>query len=570
MDKMVKLSLADEFQAHLEKGKALRLGRFALASLKVHEYQGAGRVSVISGADAGKCYLGRREPGEIIHLDVLHLPQRLDPFSLAGEIWPGLVHMLERELSDLGLSLEDTAGLIAGLGSSIMISTALGRGSLPQLFGFEAPPCEGPPREQVQILLPTGLSRCLPPLVSLVEAAVRKQGGTLREIDRVEYRRFLPGTTKMPGMLFPASVPVPMANYNYQGILLRLAAKLGSVTEAEGLLLALGRPSSLSLKLNQLVRRHGVLDEELAELAAHGMIQKGLLGVRLTGKGREMLQHLKLYRSELEAELRKLIRRLPPVTSLSSRGKQPSQKARSNRVLARNKVISLPPRDWPGEIAIPETVISAIKRSVFEQEPNWRLERRDLHVYSKKKVGSSSICLVIDGSGSMIGEKIRAVRYLAEHLLLSSREKVAVVVFQEMQANVVVPFTRNFRKLQASLAAIEPGGLTPLAKGIVKGLELIAGSSVRSPLMLLITDGLPTFPHWTYDAQKDALRAGGLLASARVKFACIGVQPNRDFLTELAREAKGKLYIVDNIDRHSLVAVAAQERRSFQSVERGG
>jgi magnesium chelatase subunit D len=41
----------------------------------------------------------------------------------------------------------------------------------------------------------------------------------------------------------------------------------------------------------------------------------------------------------------------------------------------------------------------------------------------------------------MAGDKRQAACYLAEHLLLTGKEKVAVVTFQERNSQVVVPFT---------------------------------------------------------------------------------------------------------------------------------
>jgi magnesium chelatase subunit D len=69
----------------------------------------------------------------------------------------------------------------------------------------------------------------------------------------------------------------------------------------------------------------------------------------------------------------------------------------------------------------------------------------------------------MDASGSMAGEKRNAAAYLAKHLLLTGKEKVAVVTFQENSSRVVVPFTRNQSILTKGLSTISPAGLTPLA-----------------------------------------------------------------------------------------------------------
>ena len=103
----------------------------------------------------------------------------------------------------------------------------------------------------------------------------------------------------------------------------------------------------------------------------------------------------------------------------------------------------------------------------------------------------------------MAGDKRQAACFLAEHLLLTGKEKVAVVTFQERSSKVVVPFTRNESLLRKGLSTINPAGLTPLADGIMTALNLINNTRVRNPLLVLITDGIPNTPLWTMDAKSN-------------------------------------------------------------------
>jgi len=164
----------------------------------------------------------------------------------------------------------------------------------------------------------------------------------------------------------------------------------------------------------------------------------------------------------------------------------------------------------------------------------------------------------------MVGEKIRAVSYLAEHFLLTSKEKVSVVSFQEMDSRIVVPFTKNHQKLQDGLRTLQPQGLTPLAKGIVTSIELIRRKRARNPLLVLITDGIPNFPLWTTDAQKDALKAAEMIANNKIRLVCIGVIPNEDFMKKLTATGQGNLYIVDELDKNSLVDVVTHEWEQYK------
>ena len=98
---------------------------------------------------------------------------------------------------------------------------------------------------------------------------------------------------------------------------------------------------------------------------------------------------------------------------------------------------------------------------LMRKERRLRISKDDLYIYRKRSYVPVDICLLIDASGSMVGEKWEAACFLAEHLLLTGKEKVAVVTFQEMRSQVVVPFTRNQQDLIRGLNRIRPVGMTP-------------------------------------------------------------------------------------------------------------
>jgi len=211
-----------------------------------------------------------------------------------------------------------------------------------------------------------------------------------------------------------------------------------------------------------------------------------------------------------------------------------------------------------------ETVVKAATRSYLAGVRPMRIKKDDIHLYGQKSFAPIDTLISIDCSGSMVGEKIRAVSYLAEHFLLTSREKVSLVTFQETASRVVTPFTKSYQKLQEGLRSLQPEGMTPLAKGIVESVELIKKKRARNPLMILITDGIPNFPLWTMDAQADALKAAEMIAEAKIRLVCIGVIPNEEFMRELARVSKGNLYIVDELDKNSLLDVVTHEWQRYK------
>ncbi|NMB33737.1 MAG: VWA domain-containing protein [Clostridium sp.] len=189
------------------------------------------------------------------------------------------------------------------------------------------------------------------------------------------------------------------------------------------------------------------------------------------------------------------------------------------------------------------------------------IAKEDLFVYRKRSYVPVDICLLIDASGSMVGEKSQAACYLAEHLLLTGKEKVAAVTFQEMRGEIVVPFTRHQQEMIRGLKRIRPGGMTPLADGIVTAVDLVSSSRVHNPTLVLITDGLPNYPLWSFDAQKDALEAAARIPKNKIKLICIGVEANRNYLERLADVAQGKLFVVDDLTRDNLINIVKHEKR---------
>ncbi|HLN63506.1 MAG TPA: VWA domain-containing protein, partial [Symbiobacteriaceae bacterium] len=222
---------------------------------------------------------------------------------------------------------------------------------------------------------------------------------------------------------------------------------------------------------------------------------------------------------------------------------------------------------WLGDVAVPETVRAALKRSRLEQMEHGlpagaglRLQRQDVHVYLRSGEQPLNICLLIDASASMAGRRILAAKHLARHLLVSTRDRIAVIAFQERDVRVHVPFTRDYGLVEDGLSRIQPMGLTPLAHGLTQSLELIRESRVRRPLLLLITDGIPTVPKWTIDPLSDALEAARHVGLGRIPFGCIGLQPSKRYLEELVRVAGGTLHVVEELDEEALVTIAHRER----------
>jgi magnesium chelatase subunit D len=315
--------------------------------------------------------------------------------------------------------------------------------------------------------------------------------------------------------------------------------------------------------LADLRNKHGHMRDFVIGMSNAGLIRRGWFTDTLTKEGRELLEFVMLHQRELESQMRKLLRQVPVPSAKYRVVRTTHLKSRQKNYTYISKITASLKDAWLGSIAVPETIVQAAKNRYFQKRRTPLLTRDDIRVHQQVMSKPVDVCLVIDGSASMAGPKMKAVWQLAEHLLLATRDRIAVVIFQRRKARVVISFTRNYTRLKLSLrSSMHPNGLTPLADGIVEALLLIKNRHVRNPLLVLITDGVPTFGKWTIDPRKDALRAAGMVPSSRAKLICIGVASNQEFLEELAMQAKGSVYIVDNLEeRTTLIEIVRQERK---------
>lgn len=367
----------------------------------------------------------------------------------------------------------------------------------------------------------------------------------------------------------PASSGVPAAGWQVDEARLQsalnLSRRLGSPDEVKRVLDAVRSGTMTGGLTGGLLGGSSQAPFVLRELEDEGLIRRDGRGVRLTDAGRALSQYLDQHLREVKLRFRKLIRCIPR-RALADRprvGDRPSAEVRYGPVRG---AAPSPAGGWLGDLAVPETVVAGIRRAHLERTagrpfPGLRVERQDIHVHLRSGDQPLYICLLIDASASMAGRRILAAKHLARHLLVSTRDRVAVVGFQERDVRVHVPFSRDYTLVEEGLSRIQPMGLTPLAHGLVASLDLIRASRVRRPLLLLITDGIPTVPRWTIDPLADALEAARRIAASRVPFGCIGLMPSRRYLEELARAAGGTLHVVDELHEDALVSIAHRERQ---------
>ena len=552
--------------------QGVRLGESGVVSLKVHQVVPGrkGQVKILTNRDAGQCFLEYIDPGRVVHLSVFHQHGIICPREVAKRIFWNIEEYIQQETPSLSFVENDRLKKAVDYALKIQVVTCEGKGLVYDLFQGQVEPLD--PGEQVlnhvRVLIKVDSNRydIILPVAAAVEEAIIAAGLELGKVRKLIHTSAKEQEKRLANyVLFPwrqlKNVSYLTLRENQNQLVTILADRFCSIKEVE-YFLASYTPSIIHrMSKDQQHKKWGNLEEHLQQLEELGIVKKTIFGTYLTRDGKELKEFINHHRCELEAEIRRSIRRKPRKSGRIRKLGENTEKPTTIQYVNYNKVKRQNDDTWSGNLAIPQTVLQAKKSSLLRGENRLIIQKDDLYQYERRHYIPMDVCLLIDASGSMAGEKRQAACYLAQHLLLSGREKVAVVTFQEMKAHLAVPFTKNQKTLSRGLSNIRPRGLTPLADGIVTSIEVIESTPVSNPVLILITDGMPNFPLWSFDAKKDALEAAYKIAEAKVRFICIGVESNKEYLKKLARNGSGKLYIVDDLNRSNLVDIMAYEKR---------
>lgn len=535
------------------RGRSARVGETAVTSTFVHTFDPASPdcVGVVLGADAGRVFYHKAVPGQVVHIDVFHELGEVDHMLVARWLLKAL------EPYPGGVEMADLMDIQTGTGGG-RLSGSLRFGKKPSLRRAHL--------NHVHIAAGLGPEHAevIPWLVAGAECAVLDSGKQIRRVSQLAEQATGEGD---PQDLSPYST---LTDSNLRGdpterlieeqqmlqSAMEMAEELGGVEEVERALDELASWEERRRTGSMVKDYAAAWQDQVEKLVSRGFARRDGKKVVLTDRGWELLDFLAYKSREIEMQFRRLLRRAPQFKPPRERDAFAPARGRKPGRSWGMRPISLESGEWPSDLAVAETVIAAFAHSPRQLS----IIPEDLRTYRERPSRSCDVCLLIDASASMAGKRIRAAKYLAQHLLLASREKVSVVVFQEGSVKVEVPFTRNFGQIQAGLVRIQPMGLTPLAEGLVRAIDYVRNSRVKQPLLLLITDGIPTVPKWTLNPLEDSLTAAKKVAGARMRFGCIGLQPNKSFLQSLSRQAKGTLYVVDELEKETLANIAHRER----------
>jgi magnesium chelatase subunit D len=542
----------------------VRIGESSVGSLRVHVLTPSDpdTVAVLLDCDAGQVFYGRRRPGEIVHLDIFHAPGALPPQAVA-EAFGRAVGEYRRDFPAHGRCLSaDLFDVQTGAGGGRLSGT---------LAGGRRPTVLAAHRGHVHLAgrLPGGDAMFCFYLVAAVERCLTEAGLPPRRPRRVVAVRGgglpqgpqgLRDYAALTDSWLREQEPDPGVPEGEEGLLTaaaQLADELGGTATARALLDALARPVSLAALGPAAGCSPPRARDALAKLVQQGWAEPDGALWRLTPRGLALRLTFARRLREVELALRSAARRLATggAHGLPGGGVYGPQRARARG----RRVVPAVRGERLTAIAVSDTAVAAAVRCA-RGAGRLRVRAEDLRLEHRRRPRRVDMLLLLDASASMEGGRMRAARTLARHLLLTGRDRVGVMAFQERSAVLAVPLTRNLAAAERGLGQVVPAGLTPLAAGLAAARTYLQRVHAKSPLLLLVTDGIPTVSLAGGNPLDEALEEAARLRGSGIALCCIGLEPNERYLADLAYRAGGRLQVVAELRPELLAAVARRER----------
>jgi len=218
--------------------------------------------------------------------------------------------------------------------------------------------------------------------------------------------------------------------------------------------------------------------------------------------------------------------------------KQSGKRASTKSPDRRGRYVRAQTQERVTDLAVDATVRAAaphqVERGRTEGE-RMRLERPDLHQKVRERKVGNLIVFVVDASASMDAEQRMAATKGAILSLLQDayvrRDRVAVVVFKNRSAEVVLRPTSSVSLAQRRLERLSVGGTTPLTHGLMAGYKVIRTELARDPsirpLLVLISDGRGNISMFKEEPLVEAQKVAALISAEKIE--SLVIDSARDF-----------------------------------------
>lgn len=563
---------AKQISNAIDKQRGVRIGQSTVISQKMHTYhpEQVEEIQIVQDADAGQTFYHRTDQGKIFHLDIFHETGLVDHRQVAAAVKQAV------ELYNLHYSMQHIlifSNREQGVNPHhIDIQTGTGGGRVTGDLNRGTKLSLKKAHENhvhVAALIPREHIACLFYLVNSIEKTILSTSLELRRNERIVHIRSGGGKSDMsPYADHQSDSFLQEKNCNNMSPIVKehqllqdteeLTEQFDSPRDLQKVFDDIDQGMKHSKLLKELNDR-GNGSDTLERMIGMGVVEANRSQIKLTEYGQALKEYLKINMTDIDAYIRRSIRLIKPASEVSGKSLTLLKKSGSSGT-GSSRTENWLSGNIAGELAIAETVHAAAGRSILENN-DFRITCRDIQQQLRYRRNKTDFCLLVDASASMAGMRIKAAKFLARHLFLASNDRISVVTFQEDKAIIQVPLTRNYQLAEECLSRINSIGSTPLALGLNQTLSYLQEARAVNPLIVLITDGVPTLPDKTRDPLADALTAAAKIKDSGYAFTCIGLKPHRGYLEELSKAAGGRAYILEELEKQALVKATWAERR---------
>jgi len=207
--------------------------------------------------------------------------------------------------------------------------------------------------------------------------------------------------------------------------------------------------------------------------------------------------------------------------------KQGGKRAASQTPDRRGRYVRAEPKERVNDLAIDATVRAAAPMQVERGRKHGErliLERPDLRQKVRERKVGNLIVFVVDASASMDAEQRMAATKGAILSLLQDayvrRDRVAVVIFKNRTAEVVLRPTSSVSLARRRLERLSVGGTTPLTHGLMAGYKVVKTELLRDPtirpLLVLISDGRGNISMFKEEPLVEAQKVAALIDAENI------------------------------------------------------
>ncbi len=229
------------------------------------------------------------------------------------------------------------------------------------------------------------------------------------------------------------------------------------------------------------------------------------------------------------------------------------------------------------DLALDATLRAAAPHQATRNQNGLAVAVREEDIRERVRVGKVSVAcvFVVDASGSMgATRRMESAKGAVLSMLLDSyrqRDRVGLVAFRGSDAEVLLPLCSSVDLAQKRLEDLPTGGKTPLAAGLVKGMEVLQQERRKNgeviPMMVVISDGRANVP-LAGDVRHEVLGLAEEIRSQGIRTVVIDTEETGDSFLEfrlgycrtLAEHAAGSYYPIADLSAGLIREIATAER----------